>query len=132
MIYETCTPEARDLARVLWENGARELVLMAPTIKARITPTQMRYVNALYPEVEWQLSVYQDFANPLWTPVGDTAYYNGLLFGAFGYIGAAYEDGIMIMYHNTLGTVTSDQWKWVPQNQYWAIDLIRDKPLIVP
>ena len=70
------------------------------------------------------------FKQSLWPRTGDSAFYNGLLFGYFGRIIDVTADGWAQMYNSTGIIVTSDQWQWDDQNHRWWVDLKQHRPTV--
>lgn len=129
-IYQTFTPDAPNLARQLWAEGVRLIGLEGYTLTVSVQRKQLPLLVEY--DQDWQLSVVQDIPS-LWTPLHDSAYYNGLMIGVFGsIIYVEREDGGMIMRNASIGQIITDKWHWDHINWQWYCDLRSDRPMLVP
>lgn len=117
-------------ARILWKAGYKCELSSDGTIWAQTFIADSAKLMELT-GMNWRGSEDDKLSANLFTPVGDSAYYNGLLMGYFGRITTA-DGEALIMTNNRLGRVVSDRWEWDIHNKRWWVDLYTHKPLIVP
>lgn len=112
MHYLVTGPGAKHMIRYKFSQG-REVRVMGPNafvLDEEPTPVQPCTIAEL------------EYCNwdqlPAWSPIGDTAYYDGLLVGHFGTVCATHGNSLVFLTGSGL-RITTDQPVWVAELNYW-------------